>query len=103
MSDAQIPTPSGYPEWWGPGGKPTVDETVDLARTYYALDGNGTGGAFHIVLDDGNTDDHSVIWCDGYSAGRGDGLEGRFLGAALERLTEAERDEVYKRYEEYMT
>lgn len=43
--------------------KPTVPEVLPLVRAYYAKDGNGAGGSLHVVLDDGNVEDHFVEFC----------------------------------------
>jgi hypothetical protein len=34
--------------------KPTVPEVIPLVKQWYALPGNGAGGIFHVLLDDGN-------------------------------------------------
>ena len=36
-------------------------ETVELIQKIYQK--YPTGGALHIVLDDGNIDDHDIQWC----------------------------------------
>ena len=36
-------------------------ETVVLIKKIYAK--YSTGGALHIVLDDGNTEDENILWC----------------------------------------
>ena len=38
-----------------------VMELYDVIAQIYAR--NGVGGALHIVLDDGNTEDHHIKWC----------------------------------------
>lgn len=38
-----------------------VLELYDVIAQIYAR--NGVGGAMHIVLDDGNTEDHHILWC----------------------------------------
>lgn len=38
-----------------------VKELYDVIAQIYARD--GVGGALHIVLDDGNTEDHHIEWC----------------------------------------
>jgi hypothetical protein len=38
-----------------------VLELYDVIAQIYAR--NGVGGALHIVLDDGNTEDHHIKWC----------------------------------------
>lgn len=36
-------------------------ETIDMIKQIYRK--YPTGGALHIVLDDGNVDDSNIIWC----------------------------------------
>jgi hypothetical protein len=36
-------------------------ETIDLIKQIYQK--HPCGGALHIVLDDGNDDDRSILWC----------------------------------------
>lgn len=57
--------------------KPTVPEVLPLVRAYYAIPGNGVGGHLHVVLDDGNVEDHFVQFCreDAIAAGDAKGLE----------------------------
>lgn len=38
-----------------------VLELYEVIAQIYAI--NGVGGALHIVLDDGNTEDHHIKWC----------------------------------------
>lgn len=38
-----------------------VMELYDVIAQIYER--NGVGGALHIVLDDGNTEDHHIKWC----------------------------------------
>lgn len=38
--------------------KPTLPEVIPLVRAWYALPGNGAGGMFHIIIDDGNYEQH---------------------------------------------
>lgn len=40
--------------------KPIIN---DLINCYYEIDGNSAGGNLHIVLDDGNKDHDSIIFC----------------------------------------
>lgn len=34
-----------------------------LCKTLYSLEGCGAGGNLHILLDDDNYDDDSILWC----------------------------------------
>lgn len=89
-------------ETWNPTDlrPPTIDEVVKLARDYFALPGNSTGGSFHIVLEDGNLSNSNVAFCSGYASGSGD-VAARTLGVALSLLSRKQRAQVYERYAEY--
>ena len=43
--------------------KPVIPDVIPLVKDYYALPNNGAGGSLHIVLDDGNVQDSSIIFC----------------------------------------
>jgi hypothetical protein len=62
-----------------------------LIDDYYALPGNLAGGSLHIVLDDGNTGEDSIVYCQGYSTEAGDDA-GYWLATVLLALTDEERD-----------
>lgn len=66
---------------------------------YYQTAHYITGGAFHIVLDDGNTTPRNVQWCLN-EIPASDHLS-RSLGHALLLLTEEELEILYAHYEEY--
>lgn len=36
---------------------------TDLQVAFYGIPGNGAGGGLHIVLDDGNMEDHHLVFC----------------------------------------
>lgn len=38
--------------------KPTIPEVLPLVKAWYDKPGNGAGGIFHIILDDGNNQQH---------------------------------------------
>lgn len=38
-----------------------IEDTIDIIKQIYKK--YSTGGALHIVLDDDNTDDESILWC----------------------------------------
>ena len=38
--------------------KPTVPEVIPLVKAWYAKPGNACGGIFHVILDDGNHEQH---------------------------------------------
>lgn len=46
-------------------GKPTVPEVAPAVRALYVR--HGAGCCLHIVLDDGNVEDHSVDFCIKYA------------------------------------
>jgi len=48
--------------------KPTVPEVLPLLREYYLE--NPTGGAVHIITDDGNTEQGHADWCVEWAASR---------------------------------
>ena len=45
---------------------PYMDILKDLIGRYYTMDGCGTGGPLHILLDDSNYDIGSIRWCINY-------------------------------------
>jgi hypothetical protein len=73
--------------------KPTVDKVVPFVkRLYYTY---AMGGYFHIVFDDGNTDDCFIEWCANQAAYNGD----RFsvaLGLVLRRMSLTQRNKLYR-------
>lgn len=50
------------------------DIMAKICKEYYQEE--PVGGSLHIVLDDYNIDDESVIWCAGYACGKGDDMGG---------------------------
>jgi hypothetical protein len=44
-----------------PPKKPTIPEVIPLVKAWYALPGNNVGGIFHVLLDDGNCEQHFAI------------------------------------------
>jgi hypothetical protein len=76
--------------------KPTVPEVLPLVRAYCAKPGNATGGSLHIVLDDGNIEDHHIRYCAEFAEKRGDG-EGVELARLLLRMSRTQRNKVYRR------
>jgi len=73
---------------------PTVPEVLPLVRAYYALPGNSTGGSLHIVLDDGNTDDSSVLFCI-RRAHQLDDTDGITLAEILLKMSRTQRRKLY--------
>ena len=74
------------------GTKPRVPEVSPLVRAYYDL-GNITGGSLHIVLDDGNVEDHHVQFCVQYAIDHGD-RPGEVLGRVLMLMSKTQRGRV---------
>jgi len=74
--------------------KPTVPEVLPLIVTYYSIPGNGVGGIFHIVLDDGNVDDGDVEYCLNLAKKRED-KESIKIGEILLRMSRAQRKKLY--------
>lgn len=54
-------------DWITDGVRPPMTsamwELAGLCWDWYQMDGNDTGGALHVVLDDMNIEDHSLAWC----------------------------------------
>lgn len=70
--------------------KPTVPEVIPIMRKYAALPGNSVGGSLHIVLDDGNVDDDSVLHCIKWAHECAD-VAGVKLGEILLRMSRTQR------------
>lgn len=74
-----------------PTDRPTVPQAIAAIRAYYALPGNEvTGGNLHIVVDDKNLDDGSLVHCRERALERGD-TEGIALADLLLLLTRTQR------------
>lgn len=73
-----------------PRDRPTVPEVRPLVWAYYAMPGNSCGGSLHVVLDDGNLDDHSVQFCIDNARDRGDDAGVR-LGELLLKMSKTQR------------
>ena len=43
------------------GIKLTLPEVLPIVRDYFAMPGNEVGGELHVVLEDGNTEDHFIV------------------------------------------
>lgn len=41
--------------------KPTIPQVLPFVKAWYARPGNGCGGMFHVILEDGNNEQH---WAD---------------------------------------
>lgn len=51
--------------------KPTVPEVRPLVKALFASEHGSVGGCLHIVLDDGNVQDHDVQFCLDYAKEQG--------------------------------
>ena len=77
--------------------KPTIPEVEPLVRDFARTPGNEVGGHLHIVLDDGNVEDHFVRSCieDAESAGDVQAAE---LGRLLLRMSKTQRLKLAARF-----
>lgn len=64
---------------------------ANLIKAYYTFE--STGGTCHIILDDGNYDDHSVDFCIKYAEENED-MMGLAIASMLKLLTVEEREHV---------
>lgn len=64
---------------------PSIEEVFPIMAAYVAMEGHSTGGNLHIVLDDGNLEQHHIHWCNGYACAVGD-KEGRLLAYLLAEM-----------------
>src|SRR5678810_845703 len=71
-----------------------IDDALTLARWYYEY--NGAGGWLHIVLDDGNLEDHSVDHCIARANGEGD-IVCYLLAILVRTMTEENKQILYNR------
>ena len=69
--------------------KPTIPEVIDRFRAYYDRVG-WSWGSLHIVLSDGNIEDHFVKWCVTYAVDHGD-VEGAELANVLLAMSRTQR------------
>ena len=76
----------------------TVDMLVIKVKEYYK--NHIAGGSLHIVLDDGNLETSSVLFCIEWAKNKND-KEGEDLAKLLLATTEEERQALYERYDEY--
>lgn len=68
--------------------KPTIPEVIDQFRAYHET--NLAWGSLHIVLDDGNIQDESVIYCRNYALAQGD-ADGVVLADILLSMSKTQR------------
>lgn len=72
------------------------DCTKYIPRFQAYLDANPTWGSLHVVLDDGNTEDSHVAWCQEYAAEEGD-QEGYELAGLLLQMSETQRIKISRK------
>lgn len=68
--------------------KPIIPDVLPLVRAYRA--NNAAGGSLHIVLEDGNVDDGSVLFCESLAQQNGD-ADGARVAALLLRMSKTQR------------
>jgi hypothetical protein len=73
--------------------RPNVPTVAPLASAYRAKRGNGAGGSLHIVLDDGNLETSSVLFCLNWAMDRGD-RDGAALALILLAMSPTQRGRV---------
>lgn len=72
----------------------TVDQLVPICKWYYSY--HGAGGWLHIVLDDGNLEDHSVKYCFERAAGEAD-IVCHLLAGLILCISEDDREVLYEK------
>lgn len=77
------------------GTRPTVDQFMDVARSY--IEANPIGGALHIVVDDGNLEDSSVAFCIDFALKEGDGY-GAALALLMLHMSKTQRGRIATRW-----
>jgi len=70
--------------------KPTIPDVLPFARAYHGKPGNGAWGALHVVLDDGNYEDHFVHGCLDTAIRDGD-ADGARLAMTLLQMSKTQR------------
>lgn len=67
----------------------------DMIKRYYEIDGNGVGGALHIVLDDGNLETDSIQWCIDNSIKERNDEDALIIANELLKLSYSAREKLY--------
>ncbi len=73
-----------------PSAKITVPEVMDQFVEYLRKPGNGVGGSLHIVLEDGNVQNHNVQHCLEYAQQHND-EDGAKLAEILLQMSKTQR------------
>lgn len=79
-----------------PHPKALLPPVVELCNEYLAMPGNGSGGSLHIVLDDGNLQDHHIQYCRDFASDRGD-WRGAVLADKILALTRSQRHRLLRK------
>jgi hypothetical protein len=77
--------------------KPSKEMMGAIIAEFYRKTENICGGTLHIVLEDGNTEDHNVEWCKRYAEDQLD-YDGVLVADLLLKFTEDEREEIICNY-----
>lgn len=75
--------------------KPTVLTVLPIMREFQSKKGNEVGGVYHIVLDDGNIENHHVEWCLEEAEKQNDTLAIK-LGELLMKMSRTQRSKLSK-------
>jgi hypothetical protein len=73
--------------------KPTVPEVVSAVRALYASPGGGAGCCLHVVLEDGNVENHSVEFSIEWAERHGHGSCAA-LARALRSMSKTQREKL---------
>lgn len=65
-------------------------------RLKWFMEANPTGGNLHIVMEDGNLEDHHIQWCLTNALDEGDG-EAAVLAHWLLKQSEEDREYIYNK------
>jgi len=71
----------------------TAEDVIPFAHEFRDMDNNSVGGHLHIVLDDGNCEDHFVEFCK-LQADRDHDIKAYLLADTLLSMPETEREKV---------
>ena len=75
--------------------KPTVEFVRNIVEAYYKLPCNIVGGNLHIVVDDLNLEDSSILQCMEKALKKAD-VDTLFLGNLLLQFSEEDREEIFE-------
>jgi hypothetical protein len=70
--------------------KPTVPDVLPFVDWWYRQPGNAVGGSLHIVLDDTNIDNDSLVFCANYAHEHGD-WDGVVLAGMMLQMSKTQR------------